>query len=206
MRGFSTIQIIIFVTAFVAGIFVIKQINVKESKQSAVNQQITNKESTLATSLNSPIPQQSSSPVPKQSLKPTPTITASQTPSPTPNPCRMGPPPTITSDSTVQLTSVSKTSGKVGDIIILKGSGFGKSSFYFPDPTKFLGGVSFYGRPCGYNSGGAPPATSGDWDYSWWTDNQVKVKVPGVSSGNFQVEVTSSEGKRSNRLDFQVLQ
>lgn len=203
MRGFGTIHIITLITIFAIGVFLVRQINIQKYNHPPANQQIATQESTQATSLNSPITQPSS--LTQHNLKANPTSTP-QVPSSTPNPCRMGPPPNITADPSVQLISISPTSGKVGDVIILKGSGFGKSSFDFPDPTKFLGGVSFYGRPCGYNSGGAPPATSGDWDYSGWTDNQVKVKVPGVSPGDFQVEVTSSDGKRSNRLDFQVLQ
>lgn len=134
-------------------------------------------------------------------------MTESQTiPSPTPtSTCGLGQPTPITPDRSVRIDSVSPTSGKTGDVIIITGSGFGKSSFYYSNPRDFSGMVSFYGLPCGYNSGGAPPAVSGDWDYSWWADNQVKVKVPGVSSGDFQVEVTSSDGKRSNRINFRVL-
>lgn len=124
-------------------------------------------------------------------------------PTPTSNPCRMGEPSVVVPDPSVRLDSVSPSSGKIGDTIVIKGSGFGKSSFYFSDPTKFLGMVSFYGKPCGYNSGGAAPAEQ--WA-GWWSDDTVKVKVPNVSPGGFQIEVTSSDGKRSNRLDFQVLQ
>lgn len=143
----------------------------------------------------------SSSPTPFVSPSTTPSPSTSNTSISTPNPCRLGEPTPVTLDPSVHLDSVSPSSGKAGDTIILKGSGFGKSSFYFPDPTKFLGMVSFYGSLCGYNSGGAPPAEEGE---GWWSDNTIKVRVPGVSSGKFNLEVMSSDGKRSNRVDFQV--
>lgn len=138
-------------------------------------------------------------------IKPTsiPTSFPTNTPIPTLNPCRLGSPTPVTADPSVRLGSISPTSGKVGDTIIISGSGFGKSSFYYPDPTKFLGGVSFYGMPCGYNSGGASPAETGA---GWWSDDTIKVRVPGVSPGIFQIEVISSDGKRSARISFQVLQ
>lgn len=202
MRGFGAIHIIISITLLVAGTFIIRQqLNIQQNHQSVNQPQTTNQESTQTAVLNtSP---NKTSPTPQQTTKPVSTTpVASQTPAPTPNPCRMGPPAAVTPDPTVHLTAIAPTSGKAGDTIVLKGSGFGKSTFYFPDPTKFLGGVSFYGRPCGYNSGGAPPAEQGA---GWWSDETITVTIPGVSPGSFQVEVTSSDGKRSNRLDFQVL-
>lgn len=156
---------------------------------------------TIAATFNpAPKPATSASPTNKPSSFP------SSIPTSTPNPCSMGKAPSVTPDPSVHLDSVSPTSGKVGDVVIIKGSGFGKSSFYFPDPTKYQGGVSFYGSLCGYNSGGAPLACTKEWDYSCWTETELKIKVPGVSAGGFKIEVMSSDGKRSNRLDFQVLQ
>lgn len=108
--------------------------------------------------------------------------------------------PTSVPVSSVRVDFITPSSGKVGDVIVIKGSGFGKSSFYYPDPTQFKGMVSFYGSS-GMNSGGAPPAEEGA---GWWSDNQIKVKVPGIAAGFFQVEVTSSEGERSNRIPFVV--
>lgn len=142
----------------------------------------------------------------KTTVTPAPKALSTPFPSPTANPCGLGKPTPVTSDPSVHLDWVTPSSGKVGETIILKGSGFGKSSFYFSDPTKFLGGVSFYGSLCGYNSGGAPLVCTDDWDYSCWTETELKVKVPGVSSGSFNIEVMSSDGKRSNRINFQVIE
>lgn len=128
---------------------------------------------------------------------PKPSIMASPIPIPT---------PLVNTESSVQIESISPSKGKVGDVIVIQGKGFGKSSFYYPDPTNWKGMVSFYG-PSGQNSGGAPSACTKDWDYSCWSDNQVKIKVPGVQPGfTFQIEVTSSDGEKSNRLPFEVIQ
>lgn len=139
-------------------------------------------------------------------IYPTSTPIPTNAPTPTISPCRMGSPTPVTPDPSVRIDSITPTTGREGDIIVIKGSGFGKSSFYFPDPTKFLGGVSLYGTLCGYNSGGLPQATN-NGDYSSWTDTEIKVKVPPsglISPGSFQLEVTSSDGKRSNRVNFQI--
>jgi len=152
----------------------------------------------------SPTPTSSSSPSTKPSFPPTAKPSQAHTstnPTPVVTPIPISTPsPSV--QSSVYIDSISPSSGKVGDEFIIKGSGFGKSSFYYPDPTKFQGMISFYG-PSGQNSGGAP------WGCEWckdnWSDNQIKARVPGVATGvTFQVEVTSSDGQKSNRVSFKV--
>lgn len=141
----------------------------------------------------------------KSTQHPFPTVTSSApTALPTTSSLPNYSPPT---QSSVHIDSIAPTSGKVGDEFVIKGSGFGKSSFYYPDPTKFKGGVSFYG-PAGYNSGGAPQACTRDWDYSCWTETELRFKVPGVAAGyTFQIEVMSADGERSNnRVSFTVIE
>lgn len=122
-----------------------------------------------------------------------PTIVTKPTHTPTPIP-----------NYSVHLNAISPLQGKVGDTIILTGSGFGKSSFYYPDPSQFQGMISFYG-PSGQNSGAAP--WGGEWKISDWTDAEIKARVPGVTPGTiYQVGVTSSEGQKSNRVSFEVIQ
>ncbi len=149
--------------------------------------------------LNEPIQPTTQPIVPTEKQTNYKTINVTPRPSSTPT-------PTIIINSSAHIYSITPTSGKIGDVITIKGSGFGKSSFDFPDPTKWHGMVSFYG-PSGLNSGGAPPATTKDWDYSWWNDDHVNVKVPGVKPGfTFQVEVESATGERSNPVSFKVLE
>lgn len=204
-KGIAPLGILIIITVLVIGGIAISSRQPNPASLPAVSPiQVSPSPTTQ------PIVKATSNPTPKLTATPLPTNKPTTDPSnipvSTPNPCRMGKPASVIPDSSVRLDSVLPTSGKVGDIIIIKGSGFGKSSFYYPDPTKFLGGVSFYGTLCGYNSGGAPLACTQDWDYSCWSETELKIKVPGVSTGGFQIEVMSSDGKRSNRLDFQVLQ
>lgn len=195
MRGFVQIPIIIIILLISGGAIAAYTITNQADEASSSAKEAT---SSIEPS------KQVSKPTPKPSIVPSPTPSPfpkdplpENSPSPIPSPTSFL--------SSVKLESVSPTSGKVGDVITIKGSGFGKSSFYYPDPTEFMGGVSFYG-PSGQNSGGAPSACTADWDYSCWSDNQIKVKVPGVKPGfTFQVEVTSSDGQKSNRVSFEVL-
>lgn len=194
MRYVKKIKVVLAV-ALLLGIF-----SVLQSKQNIFVQRAEDIQYALSPASTATFQQNSISPTPSSDTE----ISSKKIPSPTPTGiCGLGQPTPVTPDPSVHVGSISPTSGKVGDTIIISGYGFGKSSFYYPDPTKFLGGVSFYGTPCGYNSGGAFPAEQGA---GWWNDNQIKVKVPGVASGQiFQVEVTSSDGKKSNRVNFQVL-
>lgn len=121
-----------------------------------------------------------------------PTLPPKQTSTPTPIP-----------NYSVRLNAISPIQGRVGDIITLSGSGFGKSSFYYPDPSKFQGMILFYG-PSGQNSGAAP--WGGEWKINDWTDAEIKARVPSVAAGiTYQVEVTSSDGQKSNRVSFEVI-
>lgn len=171
---------------------------ITQNPQQSATPQATSEQSSRTSSTKPPTP----TPKPINTPSATPVFSPKlllpkNSPSPIPSPT-----PSL---SSVKLDSISPTSGKVGDVITITGSGFGKSSFYYPDPTKFKGGVSFYG-PSGQNSGGAPSACTADWDYSCWRDNQIKVKVPGIKPGfTFQIEVTSSDGQKSNRVSFEVL-
>lgn len=172
--------------------------NLNASKPSlATAQPVVTTKPTPKSSLIPKIQVTSPSPAPPDHISTTPTtqtttVTHTQPPAPTPVPAQSAP-----SISSVRIDSISPTSGKVGDTIIITGSGFGKSSFYFANPKDFKGGVSFYGSS-GHNSGGAPPAEQ--WA-GWWSDSQIKVKVPGVKAGTtYSVEVVSADGVKSGNL------
>ncbi len=109
-------------------------------------------------------------------------------PTPPPSPSGASPGPTATpsaSVSTVLLDSITPSSGIFGQLIILRGSGFGSQT----------GGVAFYGS-LGQLSGGAVIVS--------WSDTQINATVPAVASGTFRVEVSNAQNQKSGRVDFQV--
>jgi len=204
MRGFIEIPIIVIIIFIVGGITVGYQVlsnktaTISTLQTSESSESVTPPVSTPSSRMLSPEAENLDSPSPtsKSTVQNKPTATPQLTVTPTPS--------QVNVQSSVRIESISPNSGKVGDEFIIKGSGFGKSSLYYPDPTKFQGMISFYG-PSGQNSGGAP------WGCEWckdnWSDTQIKARVPGVATGvTFQVEVTSSDGQKSNRVNFRVIE
>lgn len=122
----------------------------------------------------------------KKIITPTPTSNPILSPTSTPKPT-----PTLTPSPTpqiiVKIDSITPTSGNYGSEITIKGSNFGYVN----------GSVSFY-NSSGINSGGSTIVS--------WSDSEVKGKVPFVKSdSDYQVEVGTSNGKKSNRIAFRVL-
>ncbi|OGE10559.1 hypothetical protein A3A60_02285 [Candidatus Curtissbacteria bacterium RIFCSPLOWO2_01_FULL_42_26] len=89
--------------------------------------------------------------------------------------------------SSVVLKSISPSSANIGIVITLSGSGFG--------PVK--GEVIVYDQ----NEVNNRPAT-----ISTWTATMIKAKVPAVAGHRkYKIEVVTSSGLRSNRLEFEIL-
>ncbi|MDO8583261.1 MAG: IPT/TIG domain-containing protein [bacterium] len=113
----------------------------------------------------------------------TPTSVPTTKPTSTPTPI-----PTLTPkiSHSVNLSSVDPNSGPVEQSIVLHGSGFGG-----------LNHVWFY-KSNGENAGGG--------QIDSWTDTEIKTYVPFIIPGNanYQIEVESSDGSKSNRIDFAV--
>ncbi len=85
---------------------------------------------------------------------------------------------TVDPVKTFQVTSITPTSARIGDVVTIYGSGFGAS--------QTISSVSFNGTK----------AT----EYSSWSDTDIKVKVPtGATSGKVYVTVN---GVKSNEVEF----
>jgi hypothetical protein len=99
------------------------------------------------------------------------------------------------------ISDISPTKGSVGTLITIEGLNFGmdrgNSDVYF---TPLLSEVDTENQDD--ESFSMLPATDNDYDYSYWSDREIRVYVPdGVTSGNIKV---STDRGMSNAAYFEV--
>lgn len=88
--------------------------------------------------------------------------------------------------SDTRVDSINPISANYGAVVSVQGSGFGNTP----------GQVVFYSQ------NGQKTGTS----IESWSDNQIKFKVPAVKGySNYQIEVETSQGVKSNKSNFRVL-
>jgi len=84
------------------------------------------------------------------------------------------------------INSITPTSGIVGSITAVYGSGFGNKQ----------GSVVFYNQK--------GQASTGALILGWY-DGGVKFRIPAVAKGTYSVEIQTSDGKKSNKVSFSVI-
>ena len=122
------------------------------------------------------------SPTPKPTN--TPSVIVIATPSPTPS----ATPNTQSSSNDPHIESITPSEGSWQEVITIKGKNFGTSQ----------GSVSWYNQNNQVSAGS--PIES-------WSDTEIKAKIAGAASNyEFQLTISKSDGKQSNRLSFKVVQ
>lgn len=168
MKGFTPIYLLIIAALLSVTAFQAYQLNKASHKYSVP---VVKESSSSAKQLES-LATPSSKPI---------TIPALKTTAPASTP-----PPTTIYQSSVRLESVNPSSADYGQIITLKGLGFGSTA----------GHVSFY-NPSGQNSGWGPTES--------WSDSEIKLKVPPFQGGyEFQIEVQHADNTKSNKKSLKV--
>lgn len=180
MNGFIQLPIMIIVLLISGGIISTYTITHKTTSTNESNNQTIEATSSaeVHTSQNLQAAQQLTTV--KPIINPSPIFKPSPSPSVLPTPINT---PTVT-QSLVRLESISPNSTKYGEIITLKGSGFGSSGQYV-----------IFTNPYGFTSGAGLVS---------WSDTEIKAYVP-PTRGENKVQVEGPNGVKSNIYSLEVM-
>lgn len=129
------------------------------------------------------------SPFPFPSLKPFPFPTSISTPAPTSTPVpstipSATPAPSVT--TAVEIDNVNPSSANFMQEFTVTGFNFGQAP----------GNINFRQYNQSFSSGGAVA--------TFWSETEIKAKVPAVKKGSYRIQVITADGKKSNEIRFSV--